>query len=72
MLCNSIFVTEESYKRRVLRVCLSNKGPKGEAEAVLAGVLGKDELVIRTAASVFKPNPAFVAQIDVYRAETET
>ena len=44
-------------KRRMLRVCLSSKGPKGEAEAVLACVLGKDELVIRIAASICKPIP---------------
>ena len=40
MLCHAIFVTEESDlkkelelvpdKRRMLRVCLSSKGPKGE------------------------------------------
>ena len=42
MLCHTIFVTEESDlkkdvelvpdKRRMLRVCLSSKGPNGEAE----------------------------------------
>ena len=31
-------------KRRMLRVCLSSKGPKGGAEALLACVLGKYEV----------------------------
>ena len=53
MLCHAIFVTEEydlkdielvPYKRRMLRVCLSRKGSKGEAEALLACVMGKYEV----------------------------
>ena len=54
MLCHAIFVSEESdlkkdielvpNKLRMLRVRLCTEGPKGEAEALLACVLGKYEV----------------------------